>query len=202
MSSGVMDHVLDSLTEEEYLVAVEYIISRYNTVKDVESLTKTEEQTLQSLVTAGVVAVDGETIRYFFNHFDSEIYCLKASKIKKCSPIDLAKIPDYQKQIRERITDGLKESTRFYVVMKDQNATFKIRDSKTTGYVCKTTSSLTTKELKNRLNIVIDGLFSDKSVQKLSKNDLCLLYEIVGRVYMPWQFQRPHFVKIESNKKK
>jgi hypothetical protein len=160
-----------------------------------------EKKVLRSLVKAGVVFEDDGKFKYVFDYFEKHMYCLKSGKFIKCTPIDMYKISKEDSVVQTKLKEGLKSSTKAYVSLKGDTAMFKIKDSeKTSGYVCQNTSSLTTEDLKNRINSYIPGLTHPQAKLKYYKQQLCYLFEILVRTFQPEDFQRPHFIKIETKK--
>lgn len=194
---AIIDHVLDHLPLYLLEALLQDLTLRYNHKK----LLDTQQVYLKSLVSAGLFHVVDDKIQSYYNPKDGEIYCLKSgSTFKKCNPIDISKNKTFVDQVKQKLSESLREGTKAYVYIKGDSANFKIRDNpKTDGYVCKTTSSLTVSDLMNRLTTMSPDLFKS-APSKMSKPGLCLLYELLNRISFPQTFQRPYFVKIESTK--
>lgn len=201
LDDNIVDSIIDRLSVQEYESLLHHMIHSYNNGK---TLSELEKKCLRSLVVAGVVIEDTNTskIKYFYNHFDSEMYCLKTgNKFKKCNATDIPAIATEYSSIQNKVQDGIKETTKAYVTMKSGKFVFKIKDnSKTDGYVCQNTSSLMIEDLKNKINTIIPGLAHPNLKLKYYKPQLCYLFEILMRSYSPEVFQRPFFIKIETKK--
>lgn len=195
--NSIIDSIIDRLNTETYPALIQLLAIKYN--KDKKSLNDIESKCLKSLVLASVVIMQNDNIKYFYNHFDNDIYCLKSNEIfKKCNPIDLVKINEYYSLITTKKTIGLQDKTIGYIAIKPINKNiieFKIKDSaKKKGYVCYKTSSFVVDDLKKRMNQIAPGIIPQTAIIKHTKIDLCYIFEILQRTFQSELFQRPHFI--------
>jgi len=192
----IVDSVIDRLTESELLILIQHIANKYNKKIDLSQL---ESKYLRSLISGSIVFVNNENIKYYYNYFEDELYCLKTDgKFKKCNAIDLVKLKEYITIINNNKVLGLKGETLGYISMNNKKGIdiqFKIRDNKGPGYVCYKTSSLKIDDLKKMIKKIMPEMISEYPLIKHSKPNLCLFYEIILRAYEGDLFQRPHYVK-------
>lgn len=187
LESVIMDSIIDRLSKDEFEALMKELTNKKNNNTNIN-------QILDSLVKSNVVILKDGRIKYYYNHFDGELYCYK-NAFKKCSPRDMIEIGDEYNQIKEGLRAGLIATTKGYMHNNKGETHFKIRENiKSSGYVCHKTSSLALEELKNR----IIGLGVKLGSLKLIKADLCYIYEIIMRKNVPEFFQRPYFIKIEK----
>lgn len=200
VDESIVDSTIDRLLTDELYILINYVTNKYN---NKEKLSILESKYLQSLIIASVIFIKDENIKYYYNYYEDELYCLKGdNKFKKCNAIDLVKLEEYLNTINNKKNIGLQDNTIGYISIKTKNGIdiqFKIRDSnKTSGYVCYKTSSLRIDDLKKMIKKILPGIIPDKSLMKHIKSNLCYFYEIIIRSFEPNIFQRPHYVKIEK----
>ena len=178
----VIDSIIDKLSKLNYIKLFKEIALLYNNDKLINDIHKS---CLRSLIEADVIIFENSSndnkIKYFYNHYDGEIYCLRSdNEFKRCSPLDIIKISKQINLIKNKMTNEMEDTVRGHIdVSKNgSNCDFKVRDNpKSSGYVCWKTSSLSLSDLKDRIALV------DKSIKfdNLIKKDICLIYEIILR---------------------
>ena len=193
---SIIDSIIDRLSNNDLLILIQDIANKYN--KKTE-LSQIEKKYLRSLVSGSIIFVDDEKIKYYYNYFDDDLYCIKSDGIfKKCNAIDLVKLEEYITIIKNKKLLGLNDQTIGYISMKNKNGIdiqFKIKDNKGSGYVCHKTSSLKIDDLKKMIKKIAPEMISNNSLIKHVKSNLCLFYEIILRTYQGKLFQRPHYIK-------
>jgi hypothetical protein len=199
----IIDAAIDRLDKNTYEAFVTFLATKYN---NGDQQSDFEKKCLTSLVSSNVFILEpNNKIKYYHNHFEHELYILKDSKFKKCTPLDLAKIPQsIMKDIEGKLSPPKASSKAYVTILKGtEEPQFKIKDNpKSSGYVCQKTSSLTLDDLKKRINAMYPqiDLFKDTSI-KYIKSSLCFLYELMLRAFDEHSFQRPFYIKIESKGK-
>ena len=192
----IIDSIIDRLSNNDLLILIQDIANKYNNKKGLSQL---EKKYLRSLINGLIIFVNDENIKYYYNYFDDELYCLKSDGLfKKCNAIDLVKLEEYISIIKNKKLLGLNDQTIGYISMKNKNGVdiqFKIRDNKGSGYVCYKTSSLKIDDLKKMIKKISPEMIADNSLIKHVKSNLCLFYEIILRTYQGKLFQRPHYIK-------
>jgi hypothetical protein len=131
-----------------------------------------------------------DTIKYFYNYFDGDLYCLRNDKeFKKCSPLDTNKISKKVSELLQKMKAPMEDGIKGHIETspKSDICDFKVRDNpKSSGYVCWKTSSLSLGDLKDRIRSADNKL----NIDALVKKDLCYLYEIVLRAQGKKVFKR------------
>ena len=174
----VIDSIIDKLSKVNYIKLIKELALLFNknTLHN-----EVHRNCLRSLIEADVIIFEDEKIKYFYNHYDGEIYCLRNDNdFKRCSPLDLNKITKQVNLIKSKMTNEMEDTVKGHIEVSKNgaNCDFKVRDNpKSSGYVCWKTSSLSLNDLKERITSV------DKSItfNDLIKKDICLLYEIILR---------------------
>jgi hypothetical protein len=186
----IIDSLIDRLNTVDYKQMMEEIAMLYNNKQKVED--PIIGGCLRSLLEAGVLLFDdtSDTLKYFYNYFDGDMYCLRNEKeFKKCSPLDTNKIAKKVNDLLQKMTTQLDDSIKGHIdtSVKSGMCDFKVRDNpKSSGYVCWKTSSLSLNDLKER----ISEIDKDLIVNNLVKKDLCYLFEIVLRAQGKKVFKR------------
>jgi hypothetical protein len=177
----VIDSIIDKLSKLNYIKLFKEIARIYNNNGESDIIYK---NCLRSLIEADVIIFEdtkAEKIKYFYNYYDGEIYCIRSDgDFKRCSPLDINKISKQIISIKAKMTNDLEETVKGHVDVSGVvgNGDFKVRDNpKSTGYVCWKTSSLSLNDLKER----ITSFDKDIKFDNLIKKDICLLYEIILR---------------------
>lgn len=177
----IIDSLIDRLNSADFKKVIEQLALLYNSQSKITD--KITTGCLRSLIEAGILIFDNETdtLKYFYNYFDGDIYCLRnENEFKKCSPLDINKITKQITDLKTKMSADLEETVKGHIEtsLKNGMCDFKIRDNpKSSGYVCWKTSSLSMTDLKERV-IAIDNKIN---VENLIKKDLCYLYEILLR---------------------
>lgn len=200
LDEKLIDSVLDRTDKTNFENFINHLALIYNN----GSPNDFEKICLASLVSSGVFIIDAtDKIKYYYNHFENELFILKESKFKKCTPLDLAKISNIVNDIEKKIKP-LDSSLKAYIgLKKNEEPHFKIKDNpKSQGYVCQKTSSLTLEDLKKRIQSMYSkvDLFKDSSAKHV-KSNLCFFYELMMRVFDEDAFKRPYFIKFENKGK-
>jgi len=186
----IIDSLVDRLTPLDYKKLIEELADIYN--KRVKVNDTVIGGCLRSLLEAGVLMFDDETdtLKYFYNYFDGDMYCLRNDKeFKKCSPLDTNKISKKVSELMHKMNTPMEDSVKGHIETSAKNGAcdFKVRDNpKSFGYVCWKTSSLSLGDLKERIKVVDKALVIDTLVKK----DLCYLYELVLRLQGKKVFKR------------
>jgi hypothetical protein len=177
---------------------VDYVIDRLTTV-EMQSLLRHPIPTHleQSIRTSRCVLYDGgaaNKIIGFYNFRDAAFYVMKSTGFVKASPLDLTKWSAQVTAIRSALVTVMPEEVKGYLQAKDNDdvCKFKVRDGKTSGYVCAQTHTLQVDELRARIT-AIDATALDKH-PKLTKVKLCCIYEILMR--HQGKFMRPQMAAI------
>jgi hypothetical protein len=176
----VIDSIIDKLSKVNYIKLFKELAILHNNDKLVNDIHKS---CLRSLVEADVIIFEDASnkIKYFYNHYDGEIYCLRSdNEFKRCSPLDMNKIVKQINLIKTKMTNEMEDTVKGHIDVSKNgtNCDFKVRDNpKSSGYVCWKTSSLSLNDLKDRIVSV------DKFIKfdTLIKKDICLIYEIILR---------------------
>lgn len=179
----VIDSIIDRLSKLNYIKLFKELALLYNNDNLENDIHKS---CLRSLIEADVIVFednksDDNKIKYFYNHYDGEVYCLRTdNEFKRCSPLDINKISKQINLLKTKMTNEMEDTIKGHIDVSKNgtNCDFKVRDNpKSSGYVCWKTSSLSLNDLKERIVSV------DKSIRfdNLIKKDICLLYEIVLR---------------------
>lgn len=179
----VIDSIIDRLSKLNYIKLFKELALLYNNDNLKNDIHKS---CLRSLIEADVIVFedtknDDNKIKYFYNHYDGEIYCLRTdNEFKRCSPLDINKISKQINLLKTKMTNEMEDTIKGHIDVSKNgtNCDFKVRDNpKSSGYVCWKTSSLSLNDLKERIVSV------DKSIRfdNLIKKDICLLYEIILR---------------------
>ena len=163
----IYDVVIDRLNTNELI----HLISLYE-ADDIPMNIK------KSIDNGKFILFDNNNIRGFYNHIDKSFYCKKNNTYMKCSSIDIVKMNDIITKMRKNLYDSF--SLTGYIQSKKNNFDFKIRDGKTSGYVCRNTHSLLVDDLRQRIT-KIDASIPFSNLQTLSKAKLCDIYEILLR---------------------
>jgi hypothetical protein len=177
----IIDSLVDRLNVADYKKLVEELAVVYNKKAKVDDVVT--GGCLRSLLEAGVLLFDEatDTLRYFYNYFDGDMYCLRNDKeFKKCSPLDTNKISKKVSELMQKMSAPMDDTVKGHVEtsVKSGMCDFKVRDNpKSSGYVCWKTSSLSLGDLKERIRTLDKSL----NVETLVKKDLCYLYEVVLR---------------------
>jgi hypothetical protein len=174
----ITDSIIDRLSYGDLLKLVEEIAQLHNGKK---LHNNTSKSCMRSLIEAGILLLDNNEIKHFYNHYDGEMYCLRSDKdFKKCSPLELNKISASVNDLKSRMTNQLEDSVRGHIEVSGVQGMcdFKVRDNpKSSGYVCWKTSSLSLADIRDRI------MAFDKNIQlgNLIKKDMCFLYELILR---------------------
>ncbi len=174
----VIDSIIDKLSKVNYVKLFKELAYLHNNNRLDNEVYR---NCLRSLIEADVIIFEDDKIKYFYNHYDGEIYCLRNdNEFKRCSPLDLNKIAKQTSLIKSKMTNEMEDTVKGHIEVSKNgvNCDFKVRDNpKSSGYVCWKTSSLSLNDLKERITSV------DKSItfKDLIKKDICLLYEIILR---------------------
>lgn len=176
----VIDSIIDKLSKVNYTKLIKELAVLYNKSSLEGDINM---NCLRSLIEADVIIFepDVDKIKYFYNHYDGEIYCQRSdNEFKRCSPLDINKIAKQISLVKSKMTNDMEDTIKGHIEVSKNgvNCDFKVRDNpKSSGYVCWKTSSLSLNDLKERITS------SDKSIlfTDLIKKDICLLYEIVLR---------------------
>jgi hypothetical protein len=177
----IIDSLIDRLNVLDYKKLIEQLSELYN--KRVKINDNVKAGCLRSLLEAGVLIFDDETdtLKYFYNYFDGDMYCLRNDKeFKKCSPLDTNKISKKVADLMQKMSAPMEDGVKGHIETsaKSGMCDFKVRDNpKSSGYVCWKTSSLSLGDLKERIRT----LDKKMNIEVLVKKDLCYLYEIVLR---------------------
>lgn len=175
---------------------VDYVIDRLTTVEMQSLLAQPIPAHLdQSIRTSRCVLYDGANkITGFYNFRDAAFYVLKSAGFVKASPLDLTIWGAQVTAIRSALVTVMPEEVKGYLQAKDKDdaCKFKVRDGKTSGYVCAQTHTLQVDELRSRIT-AIDATALDKH-PKLTKVKLCCIYEILMR--HQGKFMRPQMAAI------
>ena len=149
----------------------------------------------QSIRSSRCVLYDNaKNIIGFYNFRDASFYILKNNGFVKASPLDLTKWSAQVTALRKALVTVLSEDVKGYLQAKDNDdaCKFKVRDGKTSGYVCSQTHTLQVDELRSRIT-ALDATALDKH-PKLTKVKLCCIYEILMR--HEGKFMRPQLAAI------
>jgi hypothetical protein len=186
----VVDSIIDRLSNRNYIKLFEELAIKYNDNKLDKDI---EKNCLRSLIEADVIIFEQgsvDKLKYFYNHYDGEIYCLRTdNEFKRCSPLDINKISKDINAIKKKMTNDMDDTVKGHIEVSGNigNCDFKVRDNpKSSGYVCWKTSSLSLNDLKDRIN-AFDKLITYDS---LIKRDICLIYEITLRTQGRKVFKR------------
>lgn len=177
----VIDSIIDKLSKLNYIKLLKELALLYNDGKLDKDIHK---NCLRSLIEADVIIFESDVsdkIKYFYNYYDGEVYCLRNdNEFKRCSPLDINKISKQINVLKKKMTNDMEDTVKGHIEVSKNggNCDFKVRDNpKSSGYVCWKTSSLSLNDLKDRI-ILIDKYVS---FDNLIKKDICLLYEIILR---------------------
>jgi hypothetical protein len=174
----IVDSIIDRLNYGDFVKFIEELAKLHNVKRLNNNLHK---NCLRSLIEAGILLMDKEEIKHFYNHYDGEMYCLRSNKeFKKCSPLELNKISSFVNDIKSRMTNQLEDGVRGHIEVSGNQGMcdFKVRDNpKSSGYVCWKTSSLSLGDIRDRIKTY------DKKIElgNLIKKDMCFLYELILR---------------------
>jgi superfamily II DNA or RNA helicase len=189
----IIDYVIDRLTNIELLILIQEIANKSN-----EKLTELEKKYLHSLISGSIVFLNDKHIKYYYNYFDENLYRLESGNFQICIPIEMNNLKDIN-TIIDKNKVGLKDKTKGYISTTNKNNTlkidFKIRDIKGSGSVCHQTSTFTSKKLIEMIKNINADMISPNNKINISKNNLCIFYEIILRSYRGDEFQRPHYLK-------
>ena len=185
----IIDSIIDRLNKEEFIELIEKLVK-----SKLES--DIEKNCLESLNNALIIKKVDNTIKYYYNYFTNEFYCLKNNSFKQCNPIDLSNIDEYYTQIKKYKEESLKKNTNSYIYIKDDMIQFKVRlNEKSNGFVCHLNSNFTNNNLIETINRVFPNFITEETlIKKATKINLCYIFEILSRYLNSNKFQRPHFI--------
>ena len=177
---------------------VDYVIDRLTTA-EMQSLLMLPLPSYidQSIRASRCVWYDNaKNITGFYNFRDASFYILKNNGFVKASPLDLTKWSAQVTALRAAHVTVIPEGVKGYLQAKtnDDVCKFKVRDGKTSGYVCAQTHTLQVDELRNRIT-TLDATALDNH-PKLTKVKLCCIYEILMR--HEGKFMRPQLQNLNS----
>lgn len=192
----IIDSIVDRLGTNNLLKLVEELASKYNLDK-MKKADEVAKSCLRSLIEADVFIMHDDQLKYFYNHFDGEMYCLrKEGQFKRCSPLDLAKVSKEANDLKKRMTNDLDENVKGHIEVNGKigDCDFKVRDNpKSSGYVCWKTSALSLSDLKERIMSYDSKLVLGMMIKK----DMCLVYELTLRAQGKKVFKRSIIKKLK-----
>lgn len=192
----LVDSAIDRLGTKNITKLVQEIAALYNENKMAKA-SETAKSCLRSMIEADIFIIHDEKIKYFYNHYDGDLYCIRSDgDFKKCSPLDLSKVTKEVNELKKKMNNYLEESVKGHIEVTDKagECDFKVRDNpKSSGYVCWKTSALSLSDLRDRIT-----LFDSKlSLENMIKKDMCLLYELTLRAQGKKVFKRSLVKKLK-----
>lgn len=192
----LIDSMIDRLGSKNLLKLVHEIAERYNADK-MASTDDIAKSCLRSFIEADVFIMHGDKLKYFYNHYDGDMYCLRLEgDFKRCSPLDLAKVTKEVNELKKRMTNEMDTSIKGHIEVNNTvgECDFKVRDNpKSSGYVCWKTSALSLADLKARI-LAYDPKMS---LGTMIKKDMCLVYELTLRAQGRKVFKRSLVKKLK-----
>lgn len=168
---------------------VESIVDKLTIAEAVAVVTSEDEELKEALVKTGVVLDKGKL--YIYDPTNDKFYSVASDgTYKAVGPLELSKISQQAKALKDALVTKHNTYTGLIEVSKKGEAQFKIRDNpRTKGFVCHQTSSLPIEQLKTRIESEGQQLPEEN---KLSKKQLCYIYELILRSKGPSTFKRTH----------
>lgn len=179
----IIDSIIDRLTYDQFIELIRFSLKNN---KYINILRRTN-----------IFVFDNDEIKYFYNKQDDTFYKIENNEIKKSNVNEVEnKYKEQYDIIGSYIIKNIIDNVSGFI----NDGIFKVKEKNKTGYVCSTTSYMTLKMLKEKINEIQPNFISMTSNLK-NKTNLCYLYELILRKYQSDKFQRPYFMNVAKYKR-